>query len=415
VLFAPAAEEGLISRGTAVPTPVEPVPRGYDLMNILLLGGDDSLTNDGFARTDTMIIVSINRDTNTVSMLSLPRDMFVWLPSGQMNRLNVAYAVGENIGWTGGGFGLLRQTILYNFGINVHYYARVNFDGFREVIDTVGGIEVAVDCAYQDYPLIGAEVPGPAIETGEDGLWTLPIGYYNMTGAEALWYARTRANADDFDRGRRQQQIIFAIWRKVRASGVLSITSLPGLWDQATSAVETDLDFLDIAGLLPLALSLDVNEVDNFYLTRTYHTLPWQTPEGDFVQLPIYETLRPLLEDFYQPPPESQLAVTRPTVRVFNGTTNASWDRVAGERLEWEGFPATSAGLADTTDYAETVLIDYTGSQRGSGAAEIARLLNIRPENIILEPRADREADFDVILGANYDSCDAAVLDVEAP
>ncbi len=420
VFFAVSPEEGLVAGGTAVPTRVPTVPRPYNLLNVLLLGGDDTLTSDSTIRTDTMIVVSVNRDTGTVSMLSLPRDMYVWIPSGFdgggfMGRLNVAYGVGESIGYTGGGFGLLRQTILYNFGINTHYYARVNFDGFQEIIDTLGGVEIAVDCAYQDYALIGADVPGNAVEVSEDGLWTLPVGYYSMTGAEALWYARTRGNSDDFDRGRRQQQIIRAMWRAVRDTGNLDIASLPSLWNQTIAAVDTDLTLPDILGLLPIALDLDVDDVEQFTLIRTYHTQPWQPPDGTFVQLAIYDTLRPLLEDFYLPPTESQLTVVGASVAVYNGTANTNWDRVAAESLAWDGFLAWAAGDADSATYEATILIDRTGQQKGSSRDAIASSMNVRSNNILIEPDANREADFEVILGENHDFCNAAVLAVETP
>jgi anionic cell wall polymer biosynthesis LytR-Cps2A-Psr (LCP) family protein len=76
---------------TAIPPRADRLShQGYDIVNILLLGGDDELTDDNFARTDTMIVLSINRSTNTVAMLSLPRDLFVYIPTGTMQRLNVA-------------------------------------------------------------------------------------------------------------------------------------------------------------------------------------------------------------------------------------------------------------------------------------------------------------------------------------
>lgn len=414
--FPQSPAEGAVSRGTAVPTEVPLVDRNYDLVNVILLGGDNELTGEDFDRTDTMIIVSVNRDTGTVSMMSLPRDLFVYLPSGTMERLNVAYAVGENIGWTDGGFGLLRQTILYNFGINVHYYARVDFSGFQEIIDSLGGVNIAVDCDYQDYALIGAEVPEEATLTvsEEDGeLYTLPVGYYNLSGDEALWYVRTRRNSSDFDRGRRQQQLIRAMWRQVLEDGQLNLANLPTLWSQATSVVETSLTLDVIASLLPIALDLDFGEVENFTLIRTYHTQPWQPPDGAFVQLPLYETMRPLLEDFYNPPPASQLELGGASVAVYNGTGNDNWDLIASESLRWEGFGAIAYGPADTTDYAETVLIDRAGQQRGSRTGEIARALNIRQENIIVDPDPNRVADYEVIVGANYNSCPDGVLPVE--
>ncbi|MBA3875196.1 MAG: LCP family protein, partial [Anaerolineae bacterium] len=136
---------------TAIPTKVPLIDRkGNDLVNIMLLGVDSELTGDNIDRTDTMIIVSINRTTNTVSMLSLPRDLFVYIPGWTMQRLNLAFTHGNQVGWTGGGFGLLRQTIFYNFGINVHYYIEVKLSGFKQIINTLGGVNLTVDCAIQD-------------------------------------------------------------------------------------------------------------------------------------------------------------------------------------------------------------------------------------------------------------------------
>lgn len=405
--------EGLEIGGTAVPTRVPFVDRQYDLVNIVLLGSDDELSSDDFIRTDTIIIVSINRDTGSVSMLSLPRDLFVYIPtpSGAMQRINVAYGIGENIGYTDGGFGLLRQTIWHNLGINVHYYARVNFNGFQQIIDTLGGIDIAVDCAYQDYQLIGAEVPDGAVEFGDQGLRTLNIGYYQMNGAQALWYARTRRTSSDFDRGRRQQQILRAIWRK--SLDTVSLTNAPQLWNQGMEVIETDMGVNDFISLLPLALNLDVSRIRSYTLVRTYHTTPWQTPTGDFVQLPVYETMRPLLEDFYRPPPESQLLIQGATISVYNGTENPDWDRVAVERLGWEGFRSVAMGEADESG-GETILIDYTGQQRSSSLTELTRLLNVRPENIRIEPDPERAADFAVILGDDYNSCNVSgVLPVD--
>ena len=139
---------GQAAGGTAIPSPVPTLDRhGDDLLNILLLGNDGEITEDGFLRTDTMIVVSINRTAGTVAMLSLPRDIYVYMPGWTMQRLNLAYIHGEAGGWPGGGFGLLRQTLLYNFGINVHYYAMVNLTGFKAIVEAVGGLHLAVASA----------------------------------------------------------------------------------------------------------------------------------------------------------------------------------------------------------------------------------------------------------------------------
>lgn len=399
--------------GTAIPSPVPTLDRhGDDLLNILLLGNDGEITEDNFLRTDTMIVVSINRTAGTVAMLSLPRDLYVYIPGWTMQRLNLAYIHGEVGGWASGGFGLLRQTLLYNFGINVHYYAMVNLTGFKAIVDAVGGVDVAVNCAIEDLPLVDTEIPRGAYRANDEGYYVLPVGYYQMTGAEALWYARSRHSSDDFDRGRRQQQVLRAVWSKAKASGLLN--NVISLWNEGSQYVETDMTLEDILGLVPMALSLDPGRIEDFRLTRTYHTTPWQPPDGSNVQVLNYEPLRQLLQDFYTPPTQNQLVAESATIRVRNGTANTDWDRVAADYLLRSGFAAFAEGDAETTDYPSTVLIDHTGRSKGSSLSEIAAALNVNPDNVRVEPDPNRVYDFEVILGSSYNSCDShSVLPVD--
>ncbi|MCC6801762.1 MAG: LCP family protein, partial [Anaerolineae bacterium] len=385
---------------------------GDDLLKVLLLGNDGEITEDNFLRTDTMIIVSINRTAGTVAMLSLPRDLYVYIPGWTMQRLNLAYIHGEAGGWASGGFGLLRQTLLYNFGINVHYYAMVNLTGFKAIVDAVGGIDLAVNCAIEDLPLIDTEVPRGAYRANEEGYYVLPVGYYSMTGAEALWYARSRHSSDDFDRGRRQQQVLRAVWRKARDSGLLG--NVIPLWNEGSQYVQTDMTLEDILSLVPLALSLDPSRIEDFRLIRTYHTTPWQPPDGSNVQVLNYEPLRQLLQDFYTPPTQNQLVAESATVSVRNGTANPDWDRVAADYLLRGGFVALPEGAADNVGYTDTILIDHTGRSKGSSLSDIAQALNVKPENVRAEPDPNRTYDFEVILGGSYNSCDShSVLPVD--
>ncbi len=395
---------------TAIPTKVPLIDRnGNDLVNIMLLGVDSELTGDNIDRTDTMIVVSINRSTNTVSMLSFPRDLYVYIPGWTMQRLNLAYTHGEQVGWTGGGFGLLRQTIFYNFGINIHYYVEVKLSGFKEIVNTLGGVNLTVDCAIQDRELIGAEPPTQANGPDDKGYYVLPIGAYTLNGDGALWYARSRHSSSDFDRGRRQQQLLRAILRAARSNG--QITKLPELWSQLTQVVKTDLTFEDMVGLLPYALSVDPDRIEHFVFNRLYHTTPWTPPDGANVQLPVPDTVQQLMEDFYTPPSESQVAVEGAKIEVRNGTPNADWDRVAADRLAWSGFNAIAAGNADNTQYTDTILIDHSGQTKGSKVQDIVKILKIKPENIRVEPDPNRTADYELILGSNYSSCTYQVLE----
>jgi LCP family protein required for cell wall assembly len=391
---------------TAIPPQVPLADRhGYDIMNIILLGTDSEVEpNDPSYRTDTMIIVSINRTTGTVAMLPLERDLFVFIPGWTMQRLNLAYQRGEVVGWTDGGFGLLRQTILYNFGIPIHYYASINFEGFQTIIDTLGGVDIAVDCAIQDYRFEGYDAWNEPIYR----LYTLPVGLHHLDSDMALWYARSRHNSDAFDRGRRQMQLLLAIWREAKAQGLLG--QALELWPRLDEITDTNLSLPDIVGLLPIALNLDPARIKTLNMIRTYHTTPWQPPDGSFVQLPNWEPISQLINNLYLPPTENQLVREGARIEVMNGTPNEGWAWVAADRLAWEGFVPIVNENVDRLDYTSTVVIDYTGRTKGSSLNGIIQALNVRPDNVRIEPDSNSPVDFRVILGSNYSSCTFGVL-----
>jgi hypothetical protein len=302
---------------------------------------------------------------------------------------------------------MMRQVILYNFGIEVHYYAMVDFTGFEQIVNTLDGVSIAVDCPIQDQLCTGPActdgVPGNETDTDYE-LYTLPVGVHHMDGKLALWYARSRKNTIDFDRGRRQQQLLRGIWGEARQQGL--IEKVPDLWNQITSVTGTNMPLSEVLPLIPLALSIQPNDIENHFFRKNIETVAWTPPDGANVQLPNPDggMLR-LIENFLAPPTENRLRLENARIQIYNGTPNVGWDFVATDRLVWEGFAPQAMGQADTTGYAHTMIYDYTGSSKGSSLDELATLLNIRPENVIAQPDPNRTVDFKIILGANYNSC----------
>jgi LCP family protein required for cell wall assembly len=387
---------------TAVPPRAPRLRSEDDILNIILLGTDEDLQpNEPSVRTDTMVIVSINRTAGSVAMLSLPRDLYVCIPQLGMQRINVAYGWGESVGWSpNGGFGLLQETILYNFGIPIHFYAKVSFNGFKALIDALGGINLAVDCPMIDqlrftgqYDQQGTPVYAP---------YTLDVGYYRMDGSLALWYARVRQRLSDFDRNRRQQQILRAIWREALAQGILQ--RAPELWSQASQLVQTNLQLQDVIGLLPIALSLTPENISSFQLIKGRETDAWRTPYGEDVQIPtegMFETLR----QFYMPPTRNRLVRDLGSIEVINGSSKPNYDLVAVDLLSWEGIRAVARGQGEPA--AQTVIYDYTGAASPQVLQALRRALNIRADRIVSQPDPNRTVDFRIVLGADYVSCSA--------
>ncbi|GJM42357.1 MAG: hypothetical protein DHS20C20_26390 [Ardenticatenaceae bacterium] len=384
--------EGVPTPSTAVPTAVPTFEVPDSTTNILLLGSDTANgSND--TRTDTMIIVSINEDGPTASMISLPRDLFVYIPGKFMSRLNTAISLG--------GVELLKQTILYNFGIPVHYYARVDFQGFETAVDAIDGVDIAVSCRLQDWRLIS-----PELDPEDEDNWAqfaLEPGIHHMDGDTALWFARSRLSTNDFDRGRRQQQLLRALLNQGVDLDLLS--QFPTLWDAYKNNVETDMDIGRMLQLATLAPAIRQNGVQHLYLVRGI--IPWETPSGAQVQLPIWEGENNLEETFSRlfRVPALNRANRRPiTVEIVNASGNPDMALLAADNLAWYGFIPI---IAEDTPQIEslTQMHYYRPNFKDSFDWMITWIFDMYRSEIQLTEDASFEYEYQVILGEDYDPC----------
>ncbi len=267
--FANILEDGtveLIPQPVLTPTPVPVIPAGElpeNQLNILLLGVDDFGANN--FRTDVIILASINPKYKTVSLISFPRDLYVTIPGYWSNRINTA--------WSLGGFDLLAQTFEVNFGIRPDKYMMVNYNGFKDVVNSLGGIDVNVTEELQD-----------ACETNPSGWCVIEPGETHMDGGQALWYSRSRKTTSDFDRNRRAQDVVLAIFRK--AVNLNMLVKLPELYGLYREYVDTDVQLMDALPLLPMASSLMNTDNVHRYAVTPAMVYNWITAEGSMVLMP---------------------------------------------------------------------------------------------------------------------------------
>ncbi len=377
---------------TAIPTAVPAIEVPEDVINIALLGSDNELIHSLF-RSDTIIIVSINQTEGTVSTLSLMRDLYVYVPGWTMHRINVATALG--------GPDLLRETLLYNFGFDFDYYARVDFEGFKRIIDTVGGIDVPVDCAIEEWRLIDPELDPEDPESWD--LYRLDVGVHHMDGDLALWYARSRGvSSNDFDRIRRQQQVLRTLW--LQSQDLNLIPRIPELWGSLNEVVETDMTLADILALAPIAAELDSSRVRS-YVTTGDMVMNWTNPaNGAQVLIPVPEEMQQVIAQAMQPPAANYAAEQTALVEVRNGTSTERLDEVAADRLGEEGLLATATGPAAEL-IPETLIYDYTGRIKAEQLTTIQLALRVPDENVIVQLDPNRTVDYLVIIGDDYESC----------
>lgn len=395
--------------GVAIPSPIPTFDTDstYEVFNFLLIGHDSESDGEqgGGYRTDSLILVSVNRTAGTVSMLSLPRDLYVYIPGWRSQRMNVVWDHGlATIGGNAGGFQVMRETLLYNFGIQVHYYAMIDFSGFKEIIDTLGGVDIAVDCPIQDYRFTGR------YDTAGDPIFeliTIDVGLHHMDSTTALMYARSRRTSNDFDRGRRQQQVLRAVFSAAKNGGFLS--DIPTLYNQLNAIVETNIPFEVMLQLAPLGITLQPNTIESHFLHTGRESVAWTSPSGAAVQLPT-DKLYELITAFLTPPTLNRLVAEGARIGIFDSSgLGLRWDAVAAERLVWEGLNPIPLGAnmppAGIDISQQSVIIDYTGQSKGSSVDILARILRIPAQDVYSVPDPDRTVDYAVYLSSTYNSC----------
>jgi LCP family protein required for cell wall assembly len=357
-----------------------------NVINILLLGSDQSdIEKTGL--TDTIVVVSVHPELPSVSLLSIPRDFYAWMPGRGFGKINTAFRRG--------GPALMEATIRHNFGIDIDYHARVGFDSFIKIVDALGGVDVAVECPLHDA------FPDPASPSRETEVDWEP-GMHHLDGKHALWYSRSRWSTSDFDRHRRQQQVLRGLYRQVMNIGV--IPKIPQVWGALRESVSTDLNLPGLVRLGAIGMRLDTANVKSRFVGRDVVT-SWTGPKGLYILIPDNEALSSLVSEALAPPP-AQAQQTAGRVEVVNATPHEGWGHVAAERLRWEGFEVVGVQRAGGTR-PRTQIVDFTTTPNSWALIRLMRLYRRRSDDVVSQPMEQRDVDFRVLLGVDYDPCAA--------
>lgn len=380
-----------------------PVP-ALQPINVLLVGTDARSDEIGPPRTDTLILLTLEQQTQTAGMLSLPRDLWVPIPRYNLTyKLNTVYSIGEERGYAGGGSQLVKDTVSSFIGQPVQYYVRINFRGFIEVVDLIGGIDIEVPKTIHDdhYP------------TADYGLETfhLDAGWQHLDGETALKYARTRNVDDDYGRARRQQDVIKAVFDKVTSADMIPflLTKLPTLIYTMRSSIDTDMPMatqLELANYMRQASLKEIRQLvlDSRFGEETY------SDEGAWILLPDREKVRTAVDEFFARPTfeaannatETALSVPQDVrIEVLNGTDQPGVAARMRDLLQAQGWRVVSIGDADRSDYVRTLVINYGVSPQV--VKEVNATLDIQAESSSMPGlNSATPVDVRIVVGSDY-------------
>ncbi len=435
--------DGSTQQPVANPVPGEPVAatQSQKRINILLLGTDQR-PDEVYARTDTMILVTIDPNTKSAGMLSIPRDLWVSIPGYDEDRINKAHFNGDRYKYPGGGPALAMKTVQYNLGVPVHYYAKIDFNGFIEMVDTLGGIDIYVPETIDDPKF-------PDSNYGYDPFY-IEAGQQTLDGHDAMRYARTRATPGaDFSRAKRQQQVLLAMKDKALQVGI--IPKIPELWATMSDTIETDLDLAVILELAQMADDIGTNNIQNqvigFKLTVNY-IVP---DTGAQVLLPLRDKIKVVIDEMFaetepqqptsveleadriaqeaeqtqaQADAEAQaevqaqaevaqeaqrqeelktfLAQEEARVVIQNGTNIINLASQTALYLKNQGFNIVQFSPADSSNYPHTVIVVYV-EEKNYTLDILKTRFKVQEENIRRSPNLKSDVDFRVIIGSDFD------------
>jgi LCP family protein required for cell wall assembly len=327
--------------------------------NFLLLGSGVEGLNDAADLTDTIMVASLNNQTSEVSLFSIPRDLYVTTKELGAMRINQIYMSGiKEYGPIEGKMPIMREVEKIT-GLEIHYWAKINFNGLKQIVDALGGIEIDVKESIYDpsYPKDGTFSYEP---------FRISAGFQTLDGKTALKYARSRKTTSDFDRSRRQSEIIFGIKEKAKK---LNILTNPGkiteLYSSINQNFETNLSLTEIISLAEIGQDINRDAI----VSRSIHDDPatcggfLYTPQrslfgGAFVLIPIganrenpYEYIKQFV----------QLTLNRDesfnqTIQILNGTKTEGLAGEVRSRLQRYCFNVVRYGNARNQKLEKTFI-----------------------------------------------------------
>jgi len=365
-----------------------------DRINVLLLGiggfDESGIRHDGPQLTDTIILASFKPSTNQVALISIPRDLLVPIPGYGWRKINNANAFAENKE-PGSGPSLTAEVVSQVFDQPIQYYVRLDFFGFKKIIDDLGGIDIEVENTLNDYAY---PIPGKETATTSERYEHLRIekGTQHLNGELALKYVRSRhalgVEGSDFARSKRQQKVLMAVKEKALAFSTLANPlRVANMMDTLSQHLLTNVQGWEV--LHGFNLAKDINEENIvrhvFDDSPTNSLVGGTTEDGAWVLKPKtgnFNEMKQIVANIFETTEEKQIETVkeaqnyRPVViEVRNGTKIPGLAFKTADLLETQGYKISKYSNAPTQDYLKTVIYNMVSDPSDQTAQKISRQL----------------------------------------
>ncbi|MFZ5364849.1 MAG: LCP family protein [Patescibacteria group bacterium] len=373
-----------------------------DRINILMLGNGGH-GHDGANLTDTIMLASYKPSTQQLALISVPRDLLVDLPGYGQGKINNAYAFAE-AHQSGSGGEYATEIVSNILDLDIHYFVQVDFQGFEDFIDDLGGIDVYVDRTFTDYQYPTYNYKYQVVHFEE--------GWQQMTGEEALKFVRSRhgnnGESGDFSRSRRQQKVIQAVREKLLSyKFFLNPKKISSIISTFSDNSSTNMEIWEIVRLA--RLTQDINNRDIFTLVLD------DGPNGFLYGTKFGEAsvLRPVGNSFS----EIQFAVENifigqheienkntASIEIKNGTKVSGLAYKTSLKLQNLGYEVEKIGNAPSQDYDQTFIYDLTGGQKQSTTEVLETIFKVKSSTDIpdwVAKLAAPNTEFYVIIGSD--------------
>ncbi|MGE0599468.1 MAG: LCP family protein [Dehalococcoidia bacterium] len=356
---------------TAAPEPWRP----SDRLNILVLGLDRRPNEpvDASYRADTMFVASIDKHAGRLQLLAIPRDTWADIPYGDtigvwaQNKINAAYSYGQFYKYPGGGPAASVAAVEKNFNIDISYYVVIDWVGFVELIDAIGGIDI-------DVPEDIADLVNDELDPFPNR--TVTAGLQHMDGQQALGYSRVRTDGD-LKRIERQQLVIQAVANKSVSLGY--IAKIPELWDAYRHAFRTDIDNALVPGFALLAKQMDLSHIETFSLGPAMYG--GISEDGQLILLRNDDKVYDIIDHFFADPDARD---EDPSIVIQFSKGEEAAAKAAEKHLLEYGIPPAYLKLVATDDAGAPGIFDVTGkTYTAQKLYELFDLQLLNPDGVI--------------------------------